>query len=1052
MDAQFLLQCFSATLQADQSVRTQAEAELRRLVITPGFLGGCLDIIASTGEGIDPAIRKAAAVFFKNRVIKNWSQNSPNKIDEDEKPVIKDRILPVLVASDYNTKQQLIPVLRVLVSNEYPKSWDNILMTTCDLLKQVPNNSMKDEEFSHLYTGLLCFTEILRKFRWVTNEDRQELDPIIIQVFPHLLDIGNSILAHHENITEFTSEILKLILKAYKFVTYYDLPHPLQTRELFTSWAEFHCSITNMPPPEYVTNSNASEQEKNFLQISKCYKWSVANLNRLFTRYSSKSLSRNFNYKDFYNMFLDDFIPQILNTYLSIIEQWCHNQRWLSSSNLYHLLQFLSHGVTQKKTWLLIKPYFENLVSHLIYPLLCPSDHILEIFENDPHEYIHSNFDIYDGLDTPDAAALGLLVTFVDKRRNTTLEPIITFAYKQLSSLQEQPETLEIAKKKDGALKLIGGISHYVVIPSSPYYSQMEPFLTNLVFPNLTSKFDFLKAETLDICSKFSDLELKDNESLSILFHGILNNFNTDENSSLPVNLQCALAIQAYLGLPQFQEVLSTIILPTMSKLLELSNELDNDAISAVMQECVENFSEQLQPFGVDLMTKLVEQFMRLAYEINEASKVDIDDFNGDYEDQSEKVMAAIGFLNTMITVLLSFENSKEICTKLEEVFSPAIEFVLVNRLDDFLAEVCELMENSTFLVRYTTPIMWKNFGFLCETFEDGIALMYVEEITQCLQNFLIFGQAELIKNPQLQSNFFNIIKIILASESNAIGLNDIIFAAELAQTFILSLQNYGSDFIQPIITSFLQVAKSVNNEEQLVRNTSFDVNINNIIVGALTYEPTLTLSVLQEREMLNNFFRRWFTLIPMLKRVFDLKLSIMGLISLISNPNAFNSLDQSIVEHLGTSLVALFSELPNALESFAKKRQTFSYTDFSSSQDYYQNWDDEDELSAEAVSEYLASEDSVDKDENSTQAYMNFLLEENSKLKNSGFYDEDEEQIVEDPLVTTPLDNIDAFQIFREFGGSLQANNPKTYTLVFGTLNDSQQNVIRQIFDNLQE
>ncbi|KAK7679736.1 hypothetical protein QCA50_017237 [Cerrena zonata] len=196
------------------------------------------------------------------------------------------------------------------------------------------------------------------------------------------------------------------------------------------------------------------------------------------------------------------------------------------------------------------------------------------------------------------------------------------------------------------------------------------------------------------------------------------------------------------------------------------------------------------------------------------------------------------------------------------------------------------------------------------------------------------------------------------------------------------------------------------------------------------------------EREMLNNFFRRWFTLIPMLKRVFDLKLSIMGLISLISDPNAFNSLDQSIVEHLGTSLVALFSELPNALESFAKKRQTFSYTDFSSSQDYYQNWDDEDELSAEAVSEYLASEDSVDKDENSTQAYMNFLLEENSKLKNSGFYDEDEEQIVEDPLVTTPLDNIDAFQIFREFGGSLQANNPKTYTLVFGTLNDSQQNI----------
>ena len=40
----------------------------------------------------------------------------------------------------------------------------------------------------------------------------------------------------------------------------------------------------------------------------------------------------------------------------------------------------------------------------------------------------------------------------------------------------------------------------------------------------------------------------------------------------------------------EFKQVLSNIVLPTMSKLLDLSNEIDNDAISVVMQDCVENF------------------------------------------------------------------------------------------------------------------------------------------------------------------------------------------------------------------------------------------------------------------------------------------------------------------------------------------------------------------------------------------------------------------------------------------------------------------------------
>lgn len=712
MDQNLLLDCFSATLQVNYSIRQQAELQLRQLVSAPGFLGACLNIMSSDSRDINLAIKKAAAVYFKNQVVKFWANDTDNRIDDDEKPIIKERLLPVIISSDYHIKQQLIPVLRLLVSYDYPQKWPSLLEDTVLLLQQVPVDPSRDEEYAHLYTGLLALSEVSRKFRWVTNEDRSsQLDPIITNIFPHLLDLGNSIIQNPQGITEFTAEILKLILKIYKFVTYYDLPHPLQNRDSLIAWGSFHGSIMNMSPPYYVINSSASDQEKSLLQISKCYKWSIANIYRLFQRYASSNLSKKFHYNDFRQMFTEEYLPHLVPTLFSLIEMWCTKERWLCLSFLYYLLQFLSHCVSQDSTWVLVESSSRNLVAHLIFPLLCSSDYVLDLFENDPQEYIHLNYDIYDS-DSPDTAALGLLVTLVDKRLKYILDPIIAFVVSQFNVLQQQEENLDVAKGKEGSLRIMGGISHYLTIPQSPYCEQMEPFLLSYVFPNLNSKFEFLRARTLEVILKFSDIEFKEGSSIAAIVQGMLGPFESTEEVSLPIYLEASLGIQAFIHIEDFRQVLSGRVVNVMGKLLELSNEIDNDALSMVMQECVENFSEQLQPFGIHLMRKLVEQFMRLAVELNEASKLDVDDFTGDYDDNTDKIRAAIGLLNTMITVLLSFETSQEVCRSNEETFSAAVEFVLGNRMDDFMTEVGELIENSTFLLRSISPCMWNALIF----------------------------------------------------------------------------------------------------------------------------------------------------------------------------------------------------------------------------------------------------------------------------------------------------------------------------------------------------
>ena len=164
MDSNLILECFAGTLHTDPVLRNQAESKLKELSLTPGFLGACLDIIDNSASPIQA--KKAAAVYFKNRVIRYWNiKGSTYKIDHDEKPIIKERILPVIINCDYNIKQQLIPVLRLLIALEF-ESWDGLLDQTGQLL-QLEN--LED----YLYTGMLCFAEIARKYKWMENNDRK---------------------------------------------------------------------------------------------------------------------------------------------------------------------------------------------------------------------------------------------------------------------------------------------------------------------------------------------------------------------------------------------------------------------------------------------------------------------------------------------------------------------------------------------------------------------------------------------------------------------------------------------------------------------------------------------------------------------------------------------------------------------------------------------------------------------------------------------------------------------------------------------------------------
>lgn len=1021
MDVNALYQTFSQSLDSNQAVRQQAEETLRRAEKSIGFLGACLDILSTADVNI--GVKKAAAVFFKNRISRHWNRsddNSDEKIDDDERPIIKDRLLPTLVSVDHALRNQLVPVLSTIIAGDYPKKWPNLVETAVQLLYA--------QNLDSAYTGLLCFAEICRTYRWIMNEERKELDQLIVSHFPTLLTVADTLLKED---SPDAGEMTKLILKTYKFVTYHDLPLPLQTQEAITSWAGFHVSVINKSLPKYVANMD--DYERTLDPWVKCKKWAYANLYRLFTRYASHSLSKKFAYTQFNNFFSENFVPQLLNLYLSQIDQWCNKQLWISDESLYYLINFLENAVTQKKTWPFIKPHFELLVSHFIFPLLCPSDDTLDRFENDPQEYIHTNLDIYDESTSPDLAAIALLVTLTTKKKKTTLEPILQFAYNSLTELKGPANTdLESAKKLEGAMRLIGSISDNFVKESSPYYSQMETFLANLVLPHFTNKFDFIKARTCEVAARFSEIQFQDQANLGTLFRGILSCF---ENEHLPVQLEASLALQSFIRVPQFQEALGAVILPTMQKLLTLSNTIDSDAISGVMQELVEVFSEQLQPFGVELISNLVEQFMRLAKELDDAANADVDNFDGGYDDLTDKQMAALGLLNTMITVLLSFESSVDVVYKLEETFAPAVEFVLRNNIEDFFKEVSELIENSTFLVRKISPVCWKLFEILIPSIKNGIALLYLEDWMPTINNYLVYGAQEIQANQHYSQALFDLFKFIMSNEDSSI--TDYACAGEIAQKLVLALEGSSSLYLGEILQ--LVTDNLINSEEMI---NVYAINMIDTIVGSLVYHPVETLRLLESKNFLLVFFKLWFQYIPELKRVYDLKLSTLGLLSLINiSSSELSSLRLGeIIPEAGLSLTILMEKLPKAIQELEKRRKEYDASIHEG--DGFDGGDDDDDDEGEWENEDVDEEaDAAAQDD-----YLEFLNAEAAKLKSSGFYDDDDEDVVEDPLASTILDGLNVFATFKEGVLAVQSNDPQKYQIIFQKLNAEQQSTLNDV------
>lgn len=326
--------------------------------------------------------------------------------------------------------------------------------------------------------------------------------------------------------------------------------------------------------------------------------------------------------------------------------------------------------------WNHLKPNMDNLISHVLFPLLCQSDEDIELFETEPSEYLHRKLNFYEEVSAPDVAATSFLVTLTKSRKKQTFT-ILNFVNGIVGKYELAPDDQKNPREKEGALRMIGTLASVILGKKSPIADQVEYFFVRHVFPEFRSPHGFLRARACDTLEKFEELDFKDPNNLLIIYRNILESMADPE---LPVRVEAALALQPLIRHEVIRTSMQQNIPQIMQQLLKLANEVDVDALANVMEEFVEVFATELTPFAVALSQQLRDTYLRIVKELLERnSSKDGDGQYGDFLD--DKSITALGVLQTIGTLILTLESTPDVLMHLETILMPVITITLENKL-----------------------------------------------------------------------------------------------------------------------------------------------------------------------------------------------------------------------------------------------------------------------------------------------------------------------------------------------------------------------------------
>ncbi|CAK9440313.1 uncharacterized protein LODBEIA_P44130 [Lodderomyces beijingensis] len=997
MDKQSLLKALAGTLDPNKHIRKTSEEALHTYEQQPGFTSYLLDLI--TERDVQQGTQISAAIFFKNRISNFWVQPESSKqavsffIKENEKSNIKSKLVATLVKTYaiHQVKFSLASALNSILDHD---KWDELIPLVSSLLQS--------QDKDQIFTGLICLYELVKSYRWSGLESKCFVNPVMEditqQLFPIIESLANTIL-NSENSNTTSDEMLYLIVKSFKNATFSSLPSYFQDTNKLGLWCQIQIMIIKKPLPREVLEEDTIEQRSTNPRV-KAVKWCFANMNRLINRHGGGILSAKAD-PAFISAFLSNFVPQILNAYWNIIEDWASKKVWLSPVSMFYMISFLEQ-VVETSCWPLVKEKLDAITKHLVLPSLQATEESVEIYEDDPNEYIRRYFDLNREQKTADIAAINFINRLANKKFEETINLLFSVINEVFTERTNNRSNLETALKTESALRVLSTISYRLDDAGSPCRGQIDAVIDMFVNPELSSeqckRTPWLTARACDTIAMFHTHTYSDANVLAKVFQNVIGCFQDD--SQFPVQLTAADALATLVNEDSVAEQIASQAPQLMENLLEKSKKYESDILTNVMDTFVEKFATNLEPYAVELGEKLSNEFIRLGNEILEQQS------SGRVEEDKE--YQAGGLLNTLTTLVISMSNAKEVGESLERALKDLIVFVLENAMVVFLTDVVEIMESLINLRNGVSPVAWLIYQVVIESFET-YAFEYFDQLQPFFASVINKGFTDpnlTAQDTHFQSLMTVCFNVLKSDEVDPVFAH---YAFEDIELTVLAMNTRLASFniIPNLLSEISDIYSALDAVDAFDGHMLHRLSYLKVLLATIYVDPTNTIQFISSKGYFNEFYKLWIRHSSDFQSVYGCKLQILAALSIIRS-DVIKQISDDLVGETVDLLLANVATLPNAIKTknvilmneVSQKEQIKGAEQLGNEYDKVADLEDEYELD---------------------EAEMEALKE-------------------------TPLDKVNAFEEFVNTFLAIKQNDTEKYQVLFSDLDEGKNQLINEL------
>ena len=944
-------------------------------------------------------------------------------LSEDDKDFVRVNLVGALLSEPEKSMQDLMAeTLHSIAIHDFPTKWPTLLPT----LLQAVALSNDSSQALRVHNALLALRKVCKRYEFKPREHRGPLNEIVSQSFPLLLPLAQRLCDPNENSVE-AAMMLKQILKIFWSATQFYLPGDaggngsspsLQNPQGMQPWFEVLQRSLAKPLPDDIQPK--SLDQRNAWPWWKVKKWASQIMTRLFSRYGIASYAED-EAKDFAAYFSQNVAPQFLGPVCETLNLRASGQ--FCTDRVVHLcLTFVDLAVELAPTYKMLKPHLDFLLYQVCFPTICLSPEDIELFENDPHEFVHrQNSPLADFYD-PRMSAITLITNIVKHRGKDVTPRLLAFLQDNLQRYATSSNETKNPKEKDGTLLVLGSLAE-ILFSKKKYSSEVEGLLVSSVFPDFVSPAGFLRSRACWMVQRFSFVTWTDDGThLKTLIELVLRGLS---DPALPVQIEASKALRFLIDADGAHETLVPVLPKVLEEYFRIMNEIGNDEVVSALQVIIDKFGDHIEPHAVALVSQLTAAFTTYC----DAG-----------EDDDDAAMAAAQCLECISTVLKGICERPELFKTLEPHLLPITKQIL-SKDGDFIEYLEYALDIVTFLTYFPDEIsdeLWEVFPMIYVAFDEW-AFDYLNLMVPPLENYIgkapqaFMSKTAVIENTTV--SYVDLIVMIVTKtfQEDRASENEARKALSLYMSLLLNckgmLDNYLPMINDHVLTS---LAKQASAQTPATRISLFVV-----LAAAMFYNPQLEIAELEKRGVTQQVLTQWLKDCAEMDKWLPRKISVVGLCSILQMPTP--TLPQS-VGNMIPQIVAMMTDLTGKIEEDANKLgdegdfvAEESNDGFGADGEYFEGFDEDQDVHSVTDDAYL---DALKNLGGGQDDMARFLI-------GDAWLDDDDD----DDEFISPLDDIETVSYYRDSLKTAFDREPAFYQQVQGAMPSETLATCQQLF-----